>query len=61
MVSDGKTRRRMNEREWLCFEDGVNYERDRVIELVKSGKWVGETLSEDIIKLIALIEGKSND
>jgi hypothetical protein len=61
MVSDGKTRRRMNQREWECFEDGVNYERDRIIELIKSGKWVGETLSDDITKLITLIGDKLND
>ena len=34
-MSDGKTRRRMNEREWLCFEDGVNWERERIIKLLE--------------------------
>lgn len=34
-MSDGKTRRRMNEREWQCFEDGVTYERERIIKLLE--------------------------
>jgi len=33
-MSDGKTRRYMNEREWQWFEDGVKYERERVIQLL---------------------------
>jgi hypothetical protein len=32
---DGKTRRRMNEREWQCFEEGVNYERERIVKDLK--------------------------
>ena len=33
-MSDGKTRRYMNEREWQCFEDGVKYERERITALL---------------------------
>lgn len=40
-MSDGKTRRRMNEREWQCFEDGVKYERERIIKLLEF--YLGET------------------
>lgn len=35
-MTDGKTRRRMNEREWLCFEDGVKYERERFVKLLEA-------------------------
>lgn len=38
MNGDGKTRRYMNEREWQCFEDGVNYERERIIKLLEDAK-----------------------
>lgn len=37
-MTDGKTRRYMNEREWLCFEDGVKYERERVIKLLEEAE-----------------------
>lgn len=69
MVSDGKTRRRMNQREWECFEDGVNYERDRIIKLLKQhDKETKEGKTDMAIKYrsavlacIRLIKGKSND
>ena len=56
-MSDGKTRRYMNEREWQCFEDGVKYERERVIKLLEqtespSRLWGGIAWS------IALIKGE---
>ena len=38
-MSDGKTHRRMNEREWECFEDGVKWERARIIKLLET-QWL---------------------
>ena len=32
--NDGKTRRQMTKREWDCFEDGVNWERERISKLL---------------------------
>ena len=65
MVSDGKTRRRMNQREWECFEDGVNYERDRIILLLDAQIGLGHCdrcnfnlEGCNVANLIALIKGQ---
>jgi len=59
-VSDSKTRRRMNEREWLCFEDGVNWERERIIKLLEGlvAERKGTTPSYALLDAIALIKGE---
>jgi hypothetical protein len=63
MVLDGKTRRRMNQREWECFEDGVNYERDRIIKLLEEWGTLKITPYCEIPIWLAkeLIRGESND
>lgn len=33
-------------------------ERKRIIRIIESGKWVGESLEEDIAELKALIKGE---
>lgn len=49
-------------KEWEAgVQHGIACEQQRITKLIKSGKWVGETLSEDITKLITLIGDKSND
>lgn len=59
-MSDSKTRRRMNEREWLCFEDGVNWERERIIKLLEGlvAERKGTTPSYALLDAIALIKGE---
>lgn len=37
-MSDGRTRTYMTEREWLCFEDGVKYERERITKWVEANR-----------------------
>lgn len=63
-MSDGKTRRYMNEREWQCFEDGVKYERERVIKLLEGyfkpeeAKAIYPADYEQYLDIIALIKGE---
>ena len=68
-MTDGQTRRRMNEREWQCFEDGVKYERERLAKLLQdydfSTIWRQVEWSPDAWEsfgsddLIALIKGEN--
>lgn len=65
-MTDGKTRRRMNEREWQCFEDGVKYERERVIKLLEKHDRETKAGNTDmaikyrsaVLACIALIKGE---
>lgn len=59
--NDGKTRHRMNEREWQCFEDGVNHERERIFKDLKRITIVdtmGRPLPNAIQDIVALLGGK---
>lgn len=37
---------------------GVKYEQERIVKIVESTRWVGETLEEDVANLKTLIEGE---
>ena len=71
-MGDGKTRTPMSQKEWLAFEDGVNWERARVVKLLEIGGTI-ETIicdywgdpdfdKDDALVLIeAAIKGETND
>lgn len=40
------------------YEQGVADTEARIIEIVKSKRWVGETLNDDEANLVALIKGE---
>lgn len=39
-------------------QEGADYEQERIIKLIKSKEWVGQTLAEDVDNLVRLIKGK---
>jgi hypothetical protein len=64
---DGKTRHRMNEREWQCFEDGVTWERQRIIKSLDGlyvetleiyGVFLGKYKLDALNEAVALIKGE---
>ena len=40
-------------------QKGKDEEQERIINIILSGKWVGESLEEDIAELKALIKGEN--
>lgn len=64
-MGDGKTRTPMSQKEWLAFEDGVNWERARVIKLLEDEKFIlPEGIHEGLTLMpiqdaIALIKGEN--
>jgi hypothetical protein len=42
------------------YEQGLADKEAQAIKIVESGKWVGETLKDDIINLTKLIKGEKN-
>lgn len=64
-MSDGKTRTPMSQKEWLAFEDGVNWERARVVKLLEGEKERSGQALDGIVEVwaglklaIALIKGE---
>jgi NaMN:DMB phosphoribosyltransferase len=44
-----------------CIDKGQSMERERIIKLIYSGQWVGESLEQDVTNLVALIKGQGNE
>lgn len=43
-----------------AVRDGVRLEQARIVKLIESKEWVGETLVEDVTNLLVLIKGDGN-